>query len=1084
MSASPYPSITHSPGRHPEHHHRDARPHSEHHPKPMHSTDEKSHGLASVNGSSSSTNNHHGANNNNNNSTTHAHRERAPHQNHHAACKNSEEQHHRRDGGGSSNRRPRDNNIRDHRRRPHHPSSDAPSSSRHQQQHHQSRRRDVEMPQLDQPPPLELQLIGQLPPADIMLEVRKFISGTSRNSHTTNTLELTRTALSLLQHVPATREAVLEHFCSVFFTAVTKHVRQIETRQIGPINEENIISEIHLVLSSFVSSHPNAWAPLISAWSLDLLGKLSSDYSKRINLSGGASINDALHQWMSCRATRTLIDITAQCLQALMHTDSESCIKALLDTSVLHSPHFDWVVAHVGSCFPNVVITRVLSCGLKDYCATGNKDQRLDPKLKSVVEILSHLAGSHFYDIRTALLDLFMWSLNETIDVNDNTKAQKLATVPFLLSLASLSQILLKALTSDISQILRQDVIPRLALFSSDWIKYFNNDTTNLMSIAVRLALGCNQGAFQIISILLDTSLNPSNVGYHSVNAAQSVKNVCREMLELILEEIELIVRADPSKSEDIPFLLSIKQDLPTVIPLLLNPQTLKVKTAARLLSLLGTQNVNVLIGAATHVLRKAQTNFHLAVLVKLVTDNTKFFSEKYKNENSLNDHGYFTQVVEQAIREVQYSHTSDHLPTRQLFQNLTILLKWENSGKVTILESGFVTRAVRENLLQMSVYLYKTQDFDLADDIAGMLNCLQPPNNDDFSTNVELTLRLTRAVIRYFFICISKNDIVKKKRGVKVACRFLKGLTIYSQYARALALREILETAIFGDPAKYFGAKEKFKANFSDSLLLQQNHKQGTGAMLAQRHSSVFHAGIIGQGPRKLPPDNKLDKEIVNLNDTLLMDLIKACCSNRDLQCPHPVDTDALTLLSLLLVELISPDVMYNGLPWPDEEFTKVTVERDLQIRRSFKDAPVLWTFLHLTAWYRPALAYCSVLLRAIVATVLANWDLDEGVSITQVMALGQLLPPPLTSIPDILPVLESRQINTVMRECVWMYMHENVPSPMLFTRAEGSSMAWRDTDTSLPNIRFTETLRLTLLANIHTLGSLYSTLFYREQD
>jgi len=29
--------------------------------------------------------------------------------------------------------------------------------------------------------------------------------------------------------------------------------------------------------------------------------------------------------------------------------------------------------------------------------------------------------------------------------------------------------------------------------------------------------------------------------------------------------------------------------------------------------------------------------------------------------------------------------------------------------------------------------------------------------------------------------------------------------------------------------------------------------------------------------------------------------------------------------MVSLLLVELVSPDVMYNGLPWPDEEFTKV---------------------------------------------------------------------------------------------------------------------------------------------------------------
>lgn len=90
-----------------------------------------------------------------------------------------------------------------------------------------------------------------------------------------------------------------------------------------------------------------------------------------------------------------------------MHSDTESCIKALLDTSVLHSPYFDWVVAHVGSCFPNTVITRVLSCGLKDFCAMGYEHNVKNPKLNSVVGILGHLAGSHFQDIRKALLDLF-----------------------------------------------------------------------------------------------------------------------------------------------------------------------------------------------------------------------------------------------------------------------------------------------------------------------------------------------------------------------------------------------------------------------------------------------------------------------------------------------------------------------------------------------------------------------------------------------------------------------------------------------------------------------------------------------------
>jgi len=45
---------------------------------------------------------------------------------------------------------------------------------------------------------------------------------------------------------------------------------------------------------------------------------------------------------------------------------------------------------------------------------------------------------------------------------------------------------------------------------------------------------------------------------------------------------------------------------------------------------------------------------------------------------------------------------------------------------------------------------------------------------------------------------------------------------------------------------------------------------------MLAQRHSSVFHAGVIGHGPRRLPPENSINKEIIALNKMLLIDVIK----------------------------------------------------------------------------------------------------------------------------------------------------------------------------------------------------------------
>lgn len=136
-----------------------------------------------------------------------------------------------------------------------------------------------------------------------------------------------------------------------------------------------------------------------------------------------------------------------------MNADTESCVKNLLNTSLVHGPHFDWVVTHVGSCFPNTVVTRVLSCGLKDFCAMGYEHEVNNPKLNSVIGILGHLAANHSHDIRSALLDLFKWSLNEDVNDDRETRSQKFATVPFLINLAMLSSTLLKVITNDFLQI-------------------------------------------------------------------------------------------------------------------------------------------------------------------------------------------------------------------------------------------------------------------------------------------------------------------------------------------------------------------------------------------------------------------------------------------------------------------------------------------------------------------------------------------------------------------------------------------------------------------------------------------------------
>ena len=125
------------------------------------------------------------------------------------------------------------------------------------------------------------------------------------------------------------------------------------------------MAEISETLSSLLDAGPTSWAPLISAWSLELLGRLSARYAPRAHVPHSAGLNDSVQLWLCCPATRALITVTVQCVRR----DTDVCIKPLLETSAAFSPHFDWVVAHIGSCFPGTIIERVLAVGLKEFCA-------------------------------------------------------------------------------------------------------------------------------------------------------------------------------------------------------------------------------------------------------------------------------------------------------------------------------------------------------------------------------------------------------------------------------------------------------------------------------------------------------------------------------------------------------------------------------------------------------------------------------------------------------------------------------------------------------------------------------------------
>lgn len=148
-------------------------------------------------------------------------------------------------------------------------------------------------------------------------------------------------------------------------------------------------------------------------------------YAKRGKLPSDAGINDYHKHWLGFRTTRILIDISARCIKYLTDNEAESCMNVLTESIAGYNPYFDWVVAHIGSCFPNLVIKKLLLWGLKDFSVTGVEKNSQNILLNSVIGILGHLAGSHFYDIKEALLDLFKVKYNFKLIIqtfNDESK--------------------------------------------------------------------------------------------------------------------------------------------------------------------------------------------------------------------------------------------------------------------------------------------------------------------------------------------------------------------------------------------------------------------------------------------------------------------------------------------------------------------------------------------------------------------------------------------------------------------------------------------------------------------------------------
>ncbi|XP_017777187.1 PREDICTED: integrator complex subunit 5 [Nicrophorus vespilloides] len=940
-------------------------------------------------------------------------------------------------------------------------------------------------------------------PADPMEELRLFIMGANKQSKCIS-LEMTKSALLMLKTLPAARLAILEYLSNVLDIAAKNYIirieKEISTGKVAQPNEydETTLAEVHSVLCGFVVANAEAWAPIISTWSLELLGKISSQYAGRAHACTG--LNDVLQLWMNCRATRTLIDITTQCLSSLMHSNTEACINALLDTSVKHSPNFDWVVAHVGSCFPQTVIVRVLSCGLKDFCLNKTYQGSNSPKLKSVVGILGHLTTSHSTAIQKALLDMFNWGLEETaFHEGDVIRNQRKATVPYLVQILTLSSKLLSTIGDEIRRTIPINVFLKLYQMTDDWCKYIDSPD-GLQDLLSNLILSCEKGGVQIIQLLLDcVNIKTKSSSVDEVTA-NIIKTNAWELLEYILSDIDYSVRRkNYIDRKPLKLLNSLIFDVEEVCKMLVSSEDIESQTASRIINCIGQHNPPVLIQALSFILHNSTTDEQLAFFVRILgselVDKT---SSPYYEKG-----GHFSVVLEQ-ILEKHFERLNGFTSFKsesleQTWRNLLKLLKWEKSNAIFALKTRCISKGIEYNLLNLTeIFKVSSLGSKCSHILCEILHLLDIPKLDTIP--LQVTLKLVCGTVNYFFNCCKETDELLRMNGFKRTLEMFRRLSCHSKVCRNKALRHLLERSLFEKAdAELFGAQMDEDNNNTEvnKQLIIQNKKISKTIHLT-KHSSVFNGGIIGNGKRKSICVHRPPIDLVSINTRHLIASLKACCG-------IPVDTpndkivdvslDSLTLVSLMLVQLISPDVMYNGLPWPEEEFSKVTIERDLLIRRLFNQKPLLWDLLNFVASYRPALCYCSVLLRALTATLMHQWTsmgdqskscntdsykalMDTTVRVIDVMALGQLLPPPLSSVRDVVPFLNSYEIVAILRECIWCYMRDHIPSPALFV-GDSNGLMWRDPTVVRPADPYTKTLRIIMQRNIKTVGHLYSQMF-----
>ena len=304
----------------------------------------------------------------------------------------------------------------------------------------------------------------------------------------------------------------------------------------------------------------------------------------------------------------------------------------------------------------------------------------------------------------------------------------------------------------------------------------------------------------------------------------------------------------------------------------------------------------------------------------------------------------------------------------------------------------------------------------------------LVPPGPN---TRVVTVYKVAQAVVEVVLETVAGQQKFAEKVSRVGLCEEILGVLCAVRCGLQMTLRFLLDSSLSSRFCLYLGGslgpEESLSPRQQQAVsLLESNYKYGTKPVQPLGSTTTFHAGVIGAGARPAAAGKPVSEEEAELNRRLVGGLVTRLAEQ---SYPGQEEGEGNKQLALMLVEIISPDIMYNGLPWPEEEFMKVTIERDLSISRLVSRHPLVWTLLSSLASARPSLCYCSVIVRAVVAVLISHWSshvtssltnhpdqLETTVKVLELMAVGQFIPPQLAITPSIIHILDPFQLHCIL--------------------------------------------------------------------